>query len=350
MGARRRSGTRRAKGDPAWVALSDDELLDVRFCDLGLKLAGTWLEDMVARLHDEMARKGLRFRPHVWLSNEWFSPDGVPGVAIPFYLAHPRLMKLERRMVLEVEGGTKSWCMKILRHEAGHAIDTAYRLRFKRKWRRLFGNPSAPYPDTYRPKPGSRKHVLHLEWWYAQAHPLEDFAETFAVWLKPNARWRSQYDGWQVLRKLEYVDELMDGIGDTTPPVRSRAHVDGLSKQRRTLREHYASKRGQYGVNLPDYYDLHMRRLFVDAAEKNGKEKAATFLRRHARELRQTVSQWTGHHPYTIDQFLKEMVLRSRMMDLRVEGSARQAKMDTAVLLTVQVMRYLHGGEYPISL
>ncbi|MDJ0976172.1 MAG: putative zinc-binding metallopeptidase [Planctomycetota bacterium] len=354
MGARRRSNGKRKngrrRGEPAWVDLPDDELLDVRFCDLGLKIEDTWLAAMVTRLYEELARKGLRFKPHVWLSNEWFSPDDVPGIAIPFYLAHPRLMRLERNQVLEVEGGTKSWCMKILRHEAGHAIDTAYRLRFKHSYRKHFGKPSQPYPDTYRPKPGSRKHVLHLEWWYAQSHPLEDFAETFAVWLRPGSRWRSEYGGWPVMKKLDYVSEVMRSIADKPAVVRSRAHVDSLPKTKRTLREHYATKRGRYGVSLPDYYDLHLRRLFVDATQRNGKEKAATFLRRHARELRNTVSQWTGHHPYTIDQFLKEMRLRSRLMDLRVEGSVRQAKMDTAVLLTVQVMRYLHGGGYHISL
>ena len=156
--------------------------------------------------------------------------------------------------------------------------------------------------------------------------------------------------GWPAMKKLKYVAELMDDIATKPAVVRSREHVDPLRKTRRTLREHYATKRGRYGVSLPDYYDLHLRRLFVDAQERNGKEKAATFLRRHARELRNTVSQWTGHHPYTIDQFLKEMTLRSRLMDLRVQGSVRQAKMDTAVLLTVQVMRYLHGGGYHISL
>ncbi len=356
MGARKRAaggrtnGRRRGSREPAWADLPDDELLDVRFCDLGLTIAGTWLESMVDRLRAELERKGLRFKPHVWLSTEWFSPDEVPGVAIPFYLAHPRLMKLERKQVLEVEGGTKSWCMKILRHEAGHAIDTAYRLRFKRSFRTHFGKPTQQYPETYRPKPGSRKHVLHLEWWYAQSHPLEDFAETFAVWLKPGSRWRTEYGGWPAMKKLKYVAELMHDVADRPALVRSREHIDTLRKTRRTLREHYATKRGRYGVSLPDYYDLHLRRLFVDAPERNGKEKAATFLRRHARELRNTVSQWTGHHPYTVNQFLKEMTLRSRLMDLRVEGSVRRAEMVMAGVLTVQGLGYLHGGGYNVSL
>jgi hypothetical protein len=111
-----------------WASLRDEKLLDIRLCDLRVGIEGTSLEERIARLHRELEARGLRFRPHAWLSDEWFSPDGVPGIAIPFYLAHPRLARLERRQVGEVEGGTAAWCMKILRHEAGHAIDTAYRL------------------------------------------------------------------------------------------------------------------------------------------------------------------------------------------------------------------------------
>src|ERR1043165_7262414 len=151
----------------------------------------------------------LMFRPHFWLSNEWFTPDGVPGIAVPFYLAHPRLEKLEMDQMLEVEGGTPEWCMKILRHEAGHAIDNAYRLRMRLGRQRVFGPSYMQYPDYYTPKPYSKSYVLHLDSWYAQSHPDEDFAETFAVWLTPDSDWKSRYAGWPALRKLEDMDGLM---------------------------------------------------------------------------------------------------------------------------------------------
>jgi hypothetical protein len=128
----------------AWADLPDEALLDVRLCDLGLSIEGSWLEPRLATFFDELAARGLTFQPHFWLSAEWFSPDGVPGVAIPFYLAHPRLMKLEKTQMLEVEGGTPEWCLQILRHEGGHAFDNAYELRKRRKRVRLFGKPSSP--------------------------------------------------------------------------------------------------------------------------------------------------------------------------------------------------------------
>lgn len=237
-GARVRRTKRVSRRQPPWAELPDDELLSWRMCDLGLQIEGTVLEQRVERLYEELEYRRLRFRPHVWLSDEWFSPDGVPGIAIPFYLAHPRLAALERQQMLEVEGGTEDWCLRILRHEAGHAIDTAYRLHRRKQYRELFGRYTAPYPEHYSPKPYSKNFVLHLEPSYAQAHPAEDFAETFAVWLKPRSKWRAHYDGWPVIRKLEYVAGLMDTLRGAKPAVVSREHVEPLRKLRKTLGEY----------------------------------------------------------------------------------------------------------------
>jgi hypothetical protein len=351
VGAAKRTAKRkrRRRREPDWVGLKDEELLDVRLCDLDVRIEGTWIEDCVRRLYAELEAKNVRLRPQCWLSNEWFSPDGVPGIAIPFYLAHPRLMKLERKQVFEVEGGTRAWCMQILRHEAGHALDTAYRIRRRRRFKSLFGRASKPYPATYRPRPHSRNHVLHLEWWYAQAHPVEDFAETFAVWLRPRSGWRNTYEGWPVMRKFEFVDEIVAECSTYPPPVRSRAHVESLRTLRTTLRQHYRRKRKRYGVDLPDFYDHQLQRVFAPGRSPNG-ETAAAFLRRVGPDLRRRVAQWTGQPPYTVEQFLREMIARSRSLRLRRTRSERHVKLEAAILLTVQVMGYVSGGGHHIWL
>jgi hypothetical protein len=231
---------RRARGPRyAWETLSDDQLLSLRFCDLKLSIAGTEVECAIERLYEELATRGIRFRPHCWLSQEWFSPDGIPGIAIPFYLAHQRLARIERRFMREVEGGNRNWLMRILRHEAGHALDSAYRIRRRRTWREVFGPASLPYPDTYRPRPGSRRFVQHLGAWYAQAHPTEDFAETFAVWLKPRSAWRREYQGWPAFAKLEFIDRLAEEIGEEKPRVIDRTRIEDIGEESATLREHY---------------------------------------------------------------------------------------------------------------
>ena len=156
----------------------------MRIKDLGLTIEGTWLQGCVEKLYDELDERLLRFKPHVWLSDDWFSPNNIPGFAIPFYLAHPRLRRLEHDQFLDVEGASRAECMRIMRHEAGHAFQHAYQLHRRRRWQELFGKSSTRYPEYYRPNPASKKYVQHLRLWYAQSHPDEDFAETFAVWLR----------------------------------------------------------------------------------------------------------------------------------------------------------------------
>lgn len=341
---------RRRRIKPPWVGLSDDELLQWRMCDLGVRIEGTPLEQRIAKLYEELEYRGIVFRPHFWISEEWFSPDGVPGVAIPFYLAHSRLARLERRQMLEVEGGTEEWCLQILRHETGHAIDTAYRLHRRKRYRELFGSYTEPYPEYYYPKPYSKNYVFHLEPFYAQAHPAEDFAETFAVWLKPRSPWRAHYEGWPVVKKLEYVAELMQEIRGRRPLVASRKHVDPIAQIRTTLAEHYARKRDQYGVNLPNLYDQHLHKIFSDAPEHASNPSAAGFLRRIRAELRRTVAFWTGEYQYTIDRVLCEMIDRCRELNLRLVRPVEQARQDALVLVTVQTMNYLHGGYHRVAL
>lgn len=332
-----------------WQRLTDEQLLGLRLCDLPVRIEGSALASRVERLYQELDERGIRFKPHVWLSDEWFSPDGVPGIAVPFYLAHPRLMKLERKIMLGVEGGTDAECMRLLRHEAGHTVDTAYRLHFKRRWRELFGSFTEPYPESYTPKPNSRSFVLHLDAWYAQAHPAEDFAETFAVWLTPGSRWRRRYQGWPALRKVEYVDELMEEIAGTPPKNDLRTRIEPLSRVKLTLREHYARRRRQYAVEWPAFYDRDLRRIFSEESRHLSRPTAASFLRGFRRELCQAVSEGTGVHQYTINYVLQHMIERCKRLKLRVPVPERRVQRQVMVMLTVQTMNVIHSGYYRIA-
>ena len=339
---------RRPLGD-TWPELDDEALLDVRMSDLPLRIEGT-LAARIAQLQEELRARELNFALHFYLSDEWFTPDGATAIAIPFYLAHPRLEKLEEAQMLEVEGGEHEWCMRILRHEAGHAIDNAYRLRRRRLRRQIFGLPTEPYPEFYTPKPYSKSFVLHLDSWYAQSHPDEDFAETFAVWLTPNSEWRQRYAGWKALPKLEYMDALMGSLRNAPPPVANPQEVDELTHLRRTLRQHYRNKRRHYGVDYPNFYDRDLRRLFSDAPEFAGHPTAAQFIARNRRSVRRVVAGWTGSYQYTIDQVIEDMIGRCRELKLRLAVPEEQARQEFTVLLTVQVMNYLHSGGHRLFL
>jgi hypothetical protein len=333
-----------------WPDLDDAGLMEVRFSELGLSIDGTWIQTGVTRLYDELAARGLSFRPHVWLSSEWFSPDGVPGIAIPFYLAHPRLMKLENAQMLEIEGGSPEWFMKIMRHEAGHAFDNAYELRKRRRRVKLFGSPSTPYPDFYLPRPYSKSFVLYLDSWYAQSHPDEDFAETFAVWLKPDSDWRVRYKDWPALRKLEYMDTLMAEIAGEPPVVSTRRRVEPLERLHTTLGKHYAKKREHYGLERPHFYDRDLRRLFSDAPAHARNLKASRFIHRTRRDVRRLVAEWTGAYQYTIDQVIEDVITRCDELRLRLKYPEDRTKLDFMLLLTVQTMNYLHSGRHRVAL
>jgi hypothetical protein len=316
-----------------WVRMHTPRLLELRICDLGLRLEGSFVDKCIAELREELARRELRFNPYFWVSDEWFTPDGYTGTAVPFYLLHPRLIRLERSRMGYVEGATKEWCLRILRHEAGHALDHAHGLHRRRRWQQLFGLSSRKYPRYYQPNPYSRRHVQHLEYWYAQSHPDEDFAETFAVWLARPKAWRKLYRGWPALHKLEYVDELMAEIAGQRPEKKTRAVLDPASRIFKTLRQHYAEKRHKAEKGWPRFYDRDLSRLFSAEPRHRNREAASAFIRRTRGEVLEVVMPWVGEHSYHLKHVLTEMIGRCRELKLRAAGSDRKLKRDLSILL-----------------
>jgi hypothetical protein len=315
--------TARARAAFRWAHLDDAELLRLRFRDLALEISDSPVHADALRLGAELERRGLSFKPHFWFSTEWFSPDGVPGIAVPFFLGHPRLLRLERRMMGVAEGGNPRWRRRILRHELGHAVDTAYGLRRRRDWQRVFGLASSRYSRDYTVRPRSKDYVLHLEHWYAQSHATEDFAETFAVWLRPKARWRAEYAGWPALAKLEFVDGLMTQLAGRTPSNSDRCVVAPLTDNNRTLREHY--RRRAYSVAAGDQrYDTPLKRVFTPRGASGGMP-AARFLDEIKPQLKRTLLRRVRAHPYVVHQVLRAVRRRALSLDLVLRGAKHDA-------------------------
>ena len=340
----------RSNPRPAWTRLSDEQLLRTRFCDLDLSIERSRLKGCLSRLHRELESRGVKFKPHAWLSEEWFSPDGTPGIAIPFYLAHPRLERLERRIMREVEGGNTRWLMRILRHEAGHAIDTAYRLRRRKCWREVFGRASTPYPDRYRARPGSRRYVQHLGGWYAQAHPAEDFAETFAVWLKPNSNWRRSYAEWPALHKLRLVESLLAEVRDCAAPVRNRARIEPIEHNKRTLAQHYRLKLARYGRYRRGLADELLQKIFIASPPRPDSMRAATLLRALRTRTAAAIARDLELEHYTVRQILRMLIDRATKLDLHVAGSRRDAVRRSRWLLAHLSEVYSRGATPQLSL
>lgn len=324
--------------------MSDDELLQMRICDLKLKIAGTELESRIKTFHAELEAKRVSIRPVCYLGDEWFCPEGSATIAIPFYLAHPRLKKLEEKMMLEVEGGTESWCMRLLRHEMGHVLNHTYLLEKDRHWQKLFGSPSLEYSESFRARPYSKRFVRHLEGWYAQSHPEEDFAETVAIWLTPDLDWKHQYRGWKALSKLEYVDELMVKLSGKPPLVFSKAKMSEASRLRSRLDAYYKKRRRTYAQDFPDFFDADLKRLFVDSAVSPNSERAATFLRRSTKPILNAVSNWTGEPKFTLNRLLRALADRCAELDLRLRSDA--AGVEIAAYLATLASHYRLTGKF----
>ena len=321
---------------PSWAALEDADLLKWRLRDLKVSIEGSALQSRVQRLYDELATQGLAYRPPCYLATEWLCPDRIPAIGIPFYLAHPRLIRLERTMMLEAEGDTEKECMKLLRHETGHAINYAYRLYRRSRWRELFGPISKSYnPHHYRRRPYSRQYVVHLQYQYAQAHPDEDFAETFAVWLTPDSNWKQRYRGRGALRKLEYVDHLMREMGDTPPPVKAepRHFHWSVARSRATLETYFKTKRREFARAYIGYYDAILKDLFPDPPGPDT-EKAHRFLSRHRKKIRSEVTRWARIPKYAADDLIRRLSQRAREMDLHLPPESNDAAMRIGICIT----------------
>lgn len=300
--------------------MPDSELLRLRFCDLPLRLKGSVIEQRAHSVFDELTARGIRFRPTLWISEQWYNPDEVVGFAVPFYLLHPRLIRLERKMMLEAEGASLDEALSIVRHETGHAVDEAFQLRKMSEYRKVFGSPKRAYPTEYIADSDSRDFVQHLNAWYAQSHPVEDFAETFAVWLRSRNGWRRKYRDWPAYEKLSAVDAWMRDLRNVEPQIKPRRIANELRESTRTLGEHYEEKREFYAVDAEDEFDGMLQRIFEASgtgSRARGPMSAAALLAEYRTRLRRRTAKPLGVPAYVVDQVLRQLAHRARILKLR---------------------------------
>lgn len=330
-----------------WVGLTDEDLLEKRISQLGLTLDGAEVQPLIQQLYGELSAKGLFFLPPCHVGDEWFVPVGVPAIFIPFFLVHERLRRLERKMMFEVEGGTPEWFMRLMRHETAHAYAYAFQLPKKKKWQRVFGLTSTEEtPQFYRPRPYSRSYVVHLDDWYAQSHPDEDFAETFAVWLTPELDWRHRYKGWKALQKLEYLDELMRSLAGKMAPHQPAFRARDYNCLNVKLKTYYARKRKLFEDSYPDFYDNDLKQLFAAGPEVAGRQKASAYLRARRRPLMDSVCKWTNERRYRVNKLLQQLVERCDKLELYVKADDPQQNLQLSAYVATLVMNYLFTGKF----
>jgi hypothetical protein len=323
------------------------EILDKPIKELGLKLEGSPLDRRVQQLYRELERKGLKkFRPLCYLTDEWGCPSGEPVIGIPFYLADPRLAKLEKDLN-DLEDNRQ--IMMYLRHEAGHAINYAYGLYKTPEWKRLFGPYRRQYRDDYRPIAFSRRFVRHMEGWYAQKHPDEDFAETFAVWLTPRSGWREKYKDWPAMEKLQYVAHVARQLGDVEP-ARQRGRKDiSVDEMDTTVAQFYETALSEQPPPPGDLtLDTDLRDIFnVSRRRKNGVRPAADLLRENRKPLVDKLAYWTGVQRPLAKKLVESIEARAAELDLRADAKQEKTYLtEITVYATALAMNYITRGKF----
>jgi putative zinc-binding metallo-peptidase len=316
-------------------------LLGRKISELGLDIRGTRVERLVAQLYGELAAKSIAFRPTVYLSDQWGCPDGTPLIGVPFYLVDDRLQRIEAEMSAGVEDDAEA--MRYMRHECGHAINYAFVLYERSDWLETFGSFSEPYRERYRTDPFSREFVRHILGWYAQKHPDEDFAETFAVWMTPGVDWRREYAGWPALAKLEFVDRVMREVGSHTPNTPDPTADDlPVESMHYTVAQHYAESDDRVPIEDERQFDGDLGRIFAFGGDAPAGETAAAFIRRHHREIVSRISYWTSEPPSVVRSLVDFLQRRSDALELRVGGLEASTLIELTAFGTAVVMNHRH--------
>lgn len=341
---------------PAPVRFHEANLWSTPIRDLGLTIEGTRLEPIVLQFEEELRQTGLsRVRPRFYLSTEWGVPSETVAIAIPFYLAHPDLTALHAEKVGHVEGFDRADILRYLRHEMGHVVNYAYRLYENEDWVKQFGSITQPYTEDYRPEPFSRRYVRHLPGWYAQKHPDEDWAETFAVWMTPGLDWRAEYGGWPVAAgKLALCERLMAELREQEPIVTTAELEEDVGEIEYSLDHYYRpGPDAPGGGDQPRGLDGALRAIFEDLGGGEGMSldeplvPADRLIRRLEPELLANVFRWTGHFPERTRVLVRFLADRAAQLN---QGYAANRETAAIVAITTLVtglaMNYVQRGSY----
>lgn len=322
------------------------ELLRKPIKDLGLKIEGSVVERYIHQLYRELELKGLHhFRPSCYLTDEWGCPSEEPVIGIPFYLADPKVAALERA-VNDLEDDRE--IMMYMRHEAGHAFNYAYELYRTDEWRKLFGPFRRPYRDDYRPMPFSRKYVRHIAGWYAQKHPDEDFAETFAVWLTPRSNWRKRYQGWGAMQKLRYVERIAKSISDIPPPRDWGEYDLTVEEMESTIEDFYRDTLPNEAREIDNLaIDADLTDIFLRAKGKKDVRPAKEFISDCRKAIVDKVAYWTGLRRPLVKTLVEAIQHKAAEQNLLVDRDRERSHLvEITAYATALAMNYVSRGQF----
>ena len=184
--------------------------------------------------------------------------------------------------------------------------------------------------------------------YYAQAHPDEDFAETFSVWLTPRSNWRKVYGRWPAIRKLEYMDRTMKRIARKKPVVGAGYLDSPYDSKTYTLIEYYGRALARFKAKALGVYDEELHRIF--SSPTNGYKRAipaSELIHKNRGFLLETISRWTGARDRVVAPVIGWLArCCSDLQLVQVPGRESHNLASLASLGTAIVMNYIHTGRY----
>lgn len=309
------------------------KILETRICDLDLKINGQLL-NLIKKVHGELRRKKIKFRPEYYLGLGWGCVQNTLSIELPFWLANPILSSIEDEYNYNGVENEQEILMG-LRHEIGHAINYSYKLYKDSAWKLLFGNINKKYRDYYVWNPWSKRHVKHLPDYYAQKHPDEDWAETFAVWLTPRSNWRNVYAKTPALDKLLYTDEVMKEIN--TRNMHYKVDFDSpIEKVKMTVAEFYGLSFEKLIVDdeTAKYVDELKRIFSYDNYRKDYFKEAWKFINKYSAVIIKIISERIEDYPKEkLRKLVFQLINIAKTYKLKIKIGDEEEKLAEVIIL-----------------
>ena len=318
--------------------LSFQTLLNEPIGGLELRPADV-LRACLIQLRRELKKQKIAFFPHFYFGEEpWGCIDRTGSVGVPFFLANNALRRIAERYYYAY---SKKDIMMYLRHEAGHALNYAYKLWIRPDWRETFGPFHKTYRSFYNHDPYSKDYVRYLHFignpHYAQKHPDEDFAETFAVWLDPASKWKWNYRRWKgALHKLRYIDRLFrrERVAEHRPLRVRYNESDSYRNIRSTIAEYFEIEK-KVDPRIKEYTQ-DLKEIFLSGRSRSRRTmRADLFIRNYGEHIEDELVAWLADADRRIVRsYLREVQTICRLHNLRVHPDHSTEKLVELVIVS----------------
>jgi len=327
--------------------LSFQQLLNQKVGELDLRADDT-LRECLIQLRRELKQKHIGFFPHFFFGEEpWGCIDRTGSVEIPFFLANKELRRLAERYYI---GYSKEEIMMMLRHETGHAINYAYKLWIRDDWKKLFGKFKKTYPHFYNYVPSSKDFVRYLHHignpHYAQKHPDEDFAETFAVWLDPASKWKWNYRSWNgALGKLNFINRLFgwERVAEKRPLKVRYDEADNYRDIISTVAEYFEIEK-KVDPRVKEYTQ-DLKDIFPESRPPRTRKfiRADLFIQNYSRYLEEELVTWIAKADRRdIRKYLRELQTLCALNNLQLHvDQATEKLVELVIVSTYHVLKRL---------